>query len=114
MSDTTTIVVGGHAFRVPRGFGAEYERRLLGETPDPGLVRDSLELIGYTAPLAAIRRWSVFRRVEAVTYASNVHAGASDNPVRRHPRPHWLPEPWQGPEHGRGAFRGPGPTEVTG
>jgi hypothetical protein len=113
VSDTVTIQIGGHPFRVPRGFGSEYERRLLRETPDPGLVRDALELIGYTAKLATIRRWSPFRRVEAMVYASNVHARASDNPVRHHPIPSWLPLPWLGPEMGRGAFRRAGPTEVT-
>jgi len=57
-----------------------------------------------------VSEWSLRRRVEALIYAANVHARASDNPVQAHPKPSWLPEPWKGRWSGDGAFGGPGGT----
>lgn len=103
---TTRITVHGETWDVPRGFGREYKRlakldlELAGKGKPGeviGLIQDMLGLIGYTASIATIAEWPLRQRVEAVAYAANVHARASDNPLPRHPKPRWLPTPWCGP-----------------
>ena len=91
---------------MPRGFGAVYLRILrdhfdLLAAGEPGKliseVIDLLALIGYHATVEQVADWDLRQRVEAVIYASTEHARASDNSVRRHTRPRWLPErAWQG------------------
>lgn len=117
----TTITVCGERWDVPRGFGAVYRRVALAELAilakgKPGKVIDEIEtilrLVGYTASREAIADWPLRKRVEAQVYCANVYARASDNPVQRHPKPSWLPDPWQGPWTGKGAFAGPTPTEI--
>lgn len=106
---TTTIVVQGQSWDVPRGFGKEYQRQAaLGTT---GLV-DLLGLIGYETTDEDIETWSLRKQVEASVYAANVHLRASDHPVQRHPKPEWLPDAWLGPPQGDGLFSGPGPTRL--
>lgn len=116
---TTTIRVNGDRWDVPRGFGEEYLRtaREEGERLGKGhpgevigVIRDLLGLIGYDAPVEAVADWPARKRIEAVVYARNVHARASDNPIQPHPKLDWLPEPWRGPETGEGVFAGPGGT----
>lgn len=126
---TTSIRVLDQTWRVPRGFGAVYRRVLkdhfaLIAAGEPGKliseVIDLLALVGYEATVEQVADWDLRRRVEAVIYAANEYARASDNPVQRHPRPSWLPNPWQGPprdvsrvrEDLRGAFAGPRGTPI--
>jgi hypothetical protein len=119
---TTAIRVLGETWRVPRGFGrvyadtAKHDLALaLAVKPGEviGIVIDLLGLVGYTATIEQVANWDLRRRVEAIVYASTEHARASDNPVRRHPRPSWLPErSWQGPEKGEGVFAGPSGTPI--
>lgn len=119
---TTSIVVNGRTWKVPRGFGATYRRfakfdlELIGRGK-PGAVitgiRDLLLLIGYEVSVSEVADWPLRKRVEAQVYAATEHARAGDNPVRRHPKPRWLPRPWQGPyDHGTGVFAGPTPTVI--
>ena len=120
---TTTIRVHGEDWRVPRGFGRVYrdlvrlEDEDLGKPHGPGRVIDGvidvLALVGYAATREQVADWPRRQRVEAVAYAATEYARAGDNPVRRHPRPSWLPEdPWKGPARGEGAFAGPGGTPI--
>jgi hypothetical protein len=129
---TTKIRVLGETWRVPRGFGRAYARAVkddlelaLASKPKPGEVIgsiiDLLALIGYSATIAQVADWNLRKRVEAVVYAATEYARASDNPIRRHPRPSWLPkDPWQGPPCDvsriradlRGAFEGPSGTPI--
>lgn len=119
---TTKIRVLDETWRVPRGFGAMYRRVLkdhfeLIAAGEPGKliseVIDLLALVGYHATIAQVADWDLRRRVEAVIYAANVHARASDNPIQRYPRPSWLPQDaWKGPDLGRGALWGPGGTPI--
>lgn len=128
---TIAVLVGSTVeyWDVPRGFGALY-RRVARDHLDLiakgrpgkliGQVQDLLRLVGYEASSEVIAEWPLRKRIEAEIYAANVHARAGDNPVQRYPKPDWLPDPWQGPppdlshirEDLRGAFAGPGPTEV--
>ena len=78
-------------------------------------LNDILGLIGYCATTETIESWTLRQRVDALVYAANVSARASDNVVRRCPRPDWFPEhPWRGPEIGEAGtiFGGPGPTPI--
>jgi len=126
---TTKIRVLDETWRVPRGFGASYRRVLkdhfaLIAAGEPGKliseVIDLLALVGYAATVAQVADWDLRRRVEAVIYAANEHARASDNPIQRYPRPSWLPSPWQGPPTDvsriradlRGVFEGPSGTPI--
>jgi hypothetical protein len=118
---TTTVTVNGERWEVPRGFGAAYLREARGDLAlaakgKPGQiierVQSVLGLIGYHATVEEIADWPLQKRVEAVVYGGNVHLRASDNPIQRHPKPSWLPEPWRGPEVGDGVFQSPGPTPV--
>ena len=127
---TTTIVVNGETWRVPRGFGAAYRRTLkdhfaLIAAGEPGKliseVVDLLALVGYAATAEQVADWDLRKRVEAVIYAATEHLRASDNPIPRYPRPSWLPDrPWQGPPLDvsgiradlRGAFEGPSGTPI--
>lgn len=96
----------------PVGFTATYRR----VRQDPASTRELsglLSLIGYEAPEDVIERWTTDKRVEAEVYAVNAHLRASDNILRRCPRPAWLPEPWQGPQDGEGVFGGPTGTLLT-
>ncbi len=119
---TTKIRVLGETWRVPRGFGREYARIA---KMDLALIRDGkpgeaiggvidvLALVGYAATVEQVADWNLRKRVEAVVYAATEYARASDNPVRRHPRPSWLPEdPWKGTPRGEGAFLGPSGTPI--
>ena len=126
---TTKIRVLDETWRVPRGFGAAYRRVLkdhfkLIAAGEPGKliseVIDLLALIGYEATVEQVADWDLRKRVEAVIYAATEHARASDNPIQRHPRLSWLPEPWKGPPADtsriradlRGAFAGPSGTPI--
>jgi hypothetical protein len=115
------IDVLDEVWMVPYGFGKEYRRLALEhiyhyKTGKPErlfeTVSDILGLVGYEASEEAIKRWGVRKRVEAQVHASNEHLRASDNPIRRHPRPSWMPDPWLGPERGEGIFGAPGPTRL--
>ena len=109
-------------WRVPRGFGRMYrdtarDDLALSAKGKPGkvidVVIDLLALVGYEATREQVADWDLRRRVEAVVHATSEYARASDNPVRRHPRPRWLPTvSWQGPWRGEGAFAGPGGTPI--
>lgn len=95
----------------PAGFKATWAR-IAREPAEPAALRDLLALVGYDASAEAIAGWPMERRVEAEAYATNVHLRASDNVLRRHPRPSWLPEPWGGSSEGEGIFEGPGGTPI--
>lgn len=118
---TTTITVLGERWDVPRGFGALYRRAARDQLAAlakgrPGEVigglRSIMRLVGYEASIATVADWPLRKRLEAEIYCATEYARASDNPVRRHPKPAWLPVPWQGPWAGEGAFAGPTPTVV--
>jgi len=105
---------------VPYGFGRLYKAVALQHiesthTGDAQLqvLRDLLGLVGYEASIETLQRWGLRKRVDAHVYCANVHARASDNPIRRCRRPFWLPEPWTGPERGEGVWAGPGPTVLS-
>lgn len=92
----------------PLGFKGAYERAAA-DPAEPRVLSDLLALVGYDATPSTIEQWSLERRVEAEVYAVNVHLRASDNqPMRRHPKPAWMPEPWTG------AITGDGILEVAG
>lgn len=105
-----TFKVGGvrETWDVPAGWGKRYRSLALAHTT-PEVLRDLLELIGYTADPLAIATWPLRRRVELLVYASNVHLRASDNPIPRHPRLEGLPDPWTG----KGAGLDATPTPLT-
>jgi hypothetical protein len=115
---STKIRVQNETWQVPRGFGSAYLRlvkdfTITGTDKYITEIIDLLGLIGYVVTFAQVAGWDLRRRIEAVIYAGTEHARASDNPVRRHPRPSWLPEqPWQGSPQGFGVFAGPGGTPV--
>jgi len=86
----------------PRGFGASYRRfadrhaELIAEGKPGQLIeaiRDVLGLIGYEVSVSEVADWDAQKRVEAHAYAWNVHARAGDNPLPRHPKLPWLPDP---------------------
>ena len=121
MNPYVMIKVNGEDWAVPRGFGRIYAHtarqfsRWLGAGDARRVVRhvsDAMGLVGYDVASGALLKWTVRQCVEAYIFAVYEYANASDNPVRRHPRPGWLPEPWRGPAWGRGAFAGPGPTPL--
>lgn len=93
----TVIRVGAERWDVPIGFGAAYARCVF-DPCRPSVLRDILGLVGFDASEEVIEGWTLRQRVEAEVYAAREHASASDNPVQRHPRPAWLPEPWRGPD----------------
>lgn len=95
----------------PRGFGAAYRRAAKEPAPAETLC-SLLSLVGYETTAEAVELWSIVRRVQAEVYAINVHLRASDNALQRHPRPEWMPEPWQGPRLGEGVFEAPGGTPL--
>lgn len=116
------VPYGRAIWAVPRGFGQLYKRISAYELAAIEIKRpdalhlavvDLLGLVGYAVTVDQVAGWSFQRRVEAIVYAATEHARASDNPIRRHPRPTWLPAiPWQGPSRGEGAFAGPTGTPV--
>lgn len=119
MSRTVTIHLRDEheepvTWELPFGFGVEYRAiaehfvKLYGHCGDDAadIVCDILGLVGYDASFEVVHGWELFQRVEAYVYARNVHDRASDNPLRRHPKPTWLPEPWLGPESADCSVRG--------
>lgn len=96
----------------PPGFKGAYERAARSPI-EPRVLSDLLALVGYHASVEVIDTWSSERRVEAEVYAVNVHGRASDNVLRRHPKPEWLPDPWLGPEWTMGEVSGPGGTPLS-
>lgn len=93
----------------PVGFAATY-RRVRRDPATPKELSDLLALVGYWVTAEAVEKWPMDKRVEAEVYAVNAHLRASDNILRRCPKPDWMPEPWQGPETGEGVFGGPSGT----
>lgn len=61
---------------------------------------DSLEvmlgLVGYDPDAAWLGNLTDQEARDAEWWAGMLHLRASDNPVRRYPRPEFLPEPWEG------------------
>lgn len=87
------------ALAAPAGFKAVYAR--IAKAPaEPSVLSDLLGLIGYAVTPEAVASWSLKKRVQGEAYAANEHLRASDNILRKHPRPEWLPEPWKGPSAG--------------
>lgn len=95
----------------PDGFLGLY-RRIVRDPAKPPQLSDLLALIGYDASPAVIETWPLAQRIEAEAYACNVHLRASDNVLRKHPKPAWMPKPWQGQAQGEGIFEGPGGTVI--
>lgn len=95
----------------PVGFARAY-RRVRQRPAAPDELSNLLALVGYDAPPDVVARWPLDRRVEAEVYAVNAHLRASDNVLRRCPRPEWLPEPWLGPEDGSDPLSGPSGTRL--
>lgn len=107
----TVIKVNGEHWGVPRGHGAAYKRAARQEAR-PEVLRDLMEMVGYTASVATIASWPLRKRIETEVYCANVHLRASGHGLSRHPRPTWMPEPWLGPRRGDGIWENAGPTEV--
>lgn len=78
-------------YDAPEGFKAEY-RRVAKRIATPQVLSDILGLIGYDAKPSEIKEWPVEKRIQLEVYAVNVHLRASDNPIRKHPKPEWLPD----------------------
>jgi hypothetical protein len=95
----------------PRGFGAAY-RRAAADPERPEVLSDLLALVGYSVSPETIAGWPEVKRCQAEVHAVNVHLRASDNILQAHPRPSWMPEPWQGSPEGDGVFEGPGGTRL--
>jgi hypothetical protein len=57
---------------------------------DPAFVRDVLLLVGLNVPVDLIAVQTPGDRERAVEWAGREHLGASDNPVRRKPKPEWI------------------------
>lgn len=92
---TTRIRVKGEDWDVPRGFGRNY----LSVLKDPAgldVLSDLLLLVGFKVDEKLINAWSLRRRVDAEVWAVNESLRASDNIVRRCPKPDFLPDPWKG------------------
>lgn len=130
MKKFTTITVNGERWTVPRGFGAWYRREAadqmrLFRAGKPGEIIGGIiglmRTVGFEPTVAAVADWPMRKRVEAVVYCAVVALRASDNAIQRHPDLPWLPEPWKGKPLDtshiradlRGAFDGPGPTEIS-
>lgn len=105
MTKTVKVKTRLGMLTAPRGFGATYKRLANQEAlcirrghPGEviGVIRDLLGLIRYEASIEAVSDWDAQKRIEATAYAANVHARASDNPVQRHPKPAWIPDPCPG------------------
>lgn len=115
-SDTTTVRVDATTtWEVPYGFGGAFREALFNQRSATledtyRTLSDLLALVGYEASSEAIATWDLRKRIEAEVHAVREHLAASDNPVRRFPRPSWMPEPWNGSESGEGVFAGPGGT----
>lgn len=110
MTQVVSVYVFGEQWTVPKGFGVAY-RRAARPLAAPEVLRDLLELVGWTAPPEVIETWPALRRVEAEVYAVRVHLRAGDNIVSVPPRPRWFPEPWRGP---RSTVTSPMPTLLVG
>lgn len=95
----------------PLGFKAVYAR-ITKDPAEPSVLSDILGLVGYAASPDSIATWPLCQRVQAEAHAVNEHLRANDNILRRHPRPGWMPDPWQGPESGAGLFAGPSGTPL--
>lgn len=106
-------------YDAPKGFKAEYAR-CGKKLASPQVLSDILGLVGYDATPEEVKGWSKEKRIQLEVYAVNVHLRASDNPIRKHPKPEWLPEPWNGPQRDvsriredlQGAFDGPSGTRL--
>ncbi len=95
---TTRVRIAGEpsdGWDVPRGFGRHYVQCARDPAPLTTL-RDILGLVGYDASVAYLGRLSLRERVDLEVHATREHLSASDNPVRRLPRPSHLPPPWRG------------------
>src|SRR4029078_13178070 len=79
----------------PKGFAAAY-RRARRDLASPEVLSGRLALIGYDVPPSVHEAWPLDKRVEADVYAVNVRLRASDTPLRRCPKPDWLPAPSRG------------------
>lgn len=93
----------------PPGFKGAYERAVR-HPASPRVLADILSLVGYDVEPETIERWTLQKRVEVEVWACREHLVASDNPLRRHPRPSWLPEPWKGDD--LGSFCASSPTRL--
>jgi hypothetical protein len=78
-------------------------------------TRDVLLLVGLRMPLVTLRKWPRRDLHRALLWAGREHLHASDNPVRRLPRPSFLPHPcamqvgrgiWTMPLRSAGSHRG--------
>lgn len=57
---------------------------------DPAFVRDVLLLVGLNVPVEVIAAQTPQDRERTVEWAAKEHLRASDNPVRRKPKPDWV------------------------
>jgi hypothetical protein len=53
----------------------------------PAMIRDLMGLVGVQITLATLEEWTWTERVIAFDWAIREHLAASDNPVRRRPKP---------------------------
>jgi len=80
-------------YTAPLGFRSKY-LTCLKDMASPRVLSDILGLVGYDVDPITVEGWSREKRVQLEVYACNVHARASDNIIRKHPKPAWLPESW--------------------
>lgn len=110
-AEPAALRTSGAVEEPPPGFKGAYARAAR-DPAEPQVLSDLLSLVGYEASARAIASWPMERRIEAEVHAVNVHLRASDNVLRKHPRPAWMPEPWEGVPEGESSVSPPGGTPL--
>ncbi|HEY3493807.1 MAG TPA: hypothetical protein VGK73_03940 [Polyangiaceae bacterium] len=82
--------------RIPKGYKRVYAVVAKDPAP-PEVLSDILGLVGIEADPLLLATLPLDMRVQAQVWAATAHSKASDNIVRRHPKPPWLPDEWEGP-----------------
>jgi hypothetical protein len=85
--------IGVNEFEAPLGFRSKY-KKCAKDMARPNILADILGLIGYDVTTKQVEKWPDAKRIQLEVYACNVHLRASDNILRKHQKPDWLPEPW--------------------
>ena len=84
----------GPNYTAPLGFRSKYQT-CSKDMASPQVLSDILGLVGYDVNPKDVKEWPREKRIQLEVYACNVHLRASDNIIRKHPKPAWLPESWE-------------------